>query len=98
MAKEAGIVQAALYPDREKFPGGMRRSPTASILKALNLASTPDAGSKTCAGGPGSLGWERQDAATFAAWEVDFLKYDYCDAPEGLQSAIRLYSRMGRAG
>ena len=35
-------------------------------------------GSKTCGGNVGSLGHEVQDAATFASWGMDYLKYDWC--------------------
>jgi alpha-galactosidase len=36
------------------------------------------AGTKTCAGKAGSLGFETQDASDYAAWGVDYLKYDNC--------------------
>lgn len=36
------------------------------------------AGTKTCAGYPGSLYHEQVDANTFAKWQVDYLKYDNC--------------------
>ena len=35
-------------------------------------------GNITCAGRPGSLGYEKQDANTYAAWNVDYLKLDTC--------------------
>ena len=37
-------------------------------------------GPKSCAGFEGSYGHEEQDARTFAAWGVDYLKYDWCSA------------------
>ena len=37
-------------------------------------------GPKSCAGYEGSYGHEEQDAKTFAAWGVDYLKYDWCSA------------------
>lgn len=37
-----------------------------------------DRGNKTCAGRPGSLGYEIKDANTYAAWGVDYLKLDSC--------------------
>jgi alpha-galactosidase len=43
------------------------------------LVNTLDAGFKTCAGRPGSLGYETKDANTYASWKVDYLKYDNCD-------------------
>jgi alpha-galactosidase len=32
----------------------------------------------TCAGRPGSLGYETKDANTYATWGVDYLKFDTC--------------------
>ena len=29
-------------------------------------------------GRPGSLGYETNDAETYASWQVDYLKYDNC--------------------
>jgi len=40
--------------------------------------NTLDRGYKTCAGRPGSLGYETKDANTYAAWGVDYLKLDSC--------------------
>jgi len=37
-----------------------------------------DAGNYTCQHRPGSLGYETIDASTYAAWGVDYLKYDNC--------------------
>ncbi|HTB97420.1 MAG TPA: glycoside hydrolase family 27 protein [Terracidiphilus sp.] len=48
----------------------------------FGIYSSP--GPKTCAGFEGSYGHEEQDARTYAAWGVDFLKYDLC----GLRDVI----------
>ena len=40
----------------------------------------PSPGPTTCAGYIGSYGHEAQDAKTFAAWGIDYLKYDWCGA------------------
>jgi alpha-galactosidase len=42
----------------------------------LGIYSSP--GPKTCQQMEGGLGHERQDALTYAAWGIDFLKYDLC--------------------
>jgi alpha-galactosidase len=42
----------------------------------LGIYSSP--GPKTCAGYEGSYGHEVQDAQTYAAWGIDYLKYDLC--------------------
>jgi alpha-galactosidase len=45
---------------------------------------------KTCAGRPGSLGYEKNDANTYAKWGVDYLKYDNW-YPSSLSSSPPLY-------
>ena len=54
-----------------------------------------DAGNLTCAGRPGSLGYEEVDAKTYAEWGVDYLKYDYCNN-DGVSPKIR-YPVMTKA-
>jgi len=46
--------------------------------KGLKLGIYSSPGAKTCAGYEGSLGHEAQDAKTYAAWGIDYLKYDLC--------------------
>jgi alpha-galactosidase len=48
--------------------------------KGLKLGIYSSPGPRTCAGYPASYGHEKQDAKTFAAWGVDYLKYDWCSA------------------
>lgn len=68
-----------LVPDPTKFPDGI--SGTAAYVHSLGLklGIYEDAGTATCAGFPGSLGHETTDANSFAAWGVDYLKYDNCN-------------------
>ena len=47
--------------------------------KGLLFGLYSDAGKRTCAGRPGSLFHEVQDAQTYAKWKVDYLKYDNCN-------------------
>lgn len=46
--------------------------------KGLKLGIYSSPGPKTCAGYPGSYEHEAQDAKTYAAWGIDYLKYDLC--------------------
>jgi alpha-galactosidase len=46
--------------------------------KGLKLGIYSSPGPKTCAGYEGSYNHEEQDAKTYAAWGIDFLKYDLC--------------------
>lgn len=48
--------------------------------KGLKLGIYSSPGPKTCGGYPGSYGHEEQDAKTYAAWGIDYLKYDWCSA------------------
>jgi alpha-galactosidase len=68
-----------LVPDPAKFPQGISAVADYVHGKGLKLGIYNDAGTATCAGYPGSLGHEKQDAATFASWGVDYLKYDNCN-------------------
>ncbi|MFL6127297.1 glycoside hydrolase family 27 protein [Actinophytocola sp.] len=68
-----------LVPDPAKFPNGIAGVATYVHSLGLKLGIYEDAGTATCAGYPGSLGHERQDANSFASWGVDYLKYDNCN-------------------
>jgi alpha-galactosidase len=62
----------------ETFPSGMKAIGDHIHERGLKYGIYSDAGYQTCAGNPGSLGYEAVDAATFAEWGVDYLKYDNC--------------------
>ncbi|QEE26370.1 glycoside hydrolase family 27 protein [Rhodanobacter glycinis] len=51
----------------------------------LGIYSSP--GAHTCGGFTGSLGHEQQDANTYAAWGVDYLKYDLCSYIQDVMEA-----------
>nr|WP_303652689.1 glycoside hydrolase family 27 protein [Paludisphaera mucosa] len=89
---------AAIRPNR-RFPDmkGLADSVHALGLKA-GLYSSP--GPLTCAGFAGSFGHEAADAAEFAAWGFDFLKYDWCSCEQvavgpGLEKHQKPYRLMG---
>ena len=85
-----------LVADPEKFPHGMKYLADYIHSKGLKFGMYSCAGHYTCAGYPASYGHEFQDAAKFAEWGVDFLKYDYCYHPE-TTAGHHLYKRMGIA-
>ena len=43
-----------------------------------NTCEASRAGDRTCEDGPGSKGHEEEDALDYAAWGVDYVKYDFC--------------------
>jgi len=62
------------------FPSGIKALADYVHSKGLKLGIYSDAGFRTCSGQqPGSLGYEKIGADTFAEWEVDYLKYDNCN-------------------
>ena len=67
-----------LLVDPEKFPHGMKYLADYIHAKGLKFGIYSAAGVRTCAGYPGSYGHEYEDAALFASWDVDYLKYDKC--------------------
>jgi alpha-galactosidase len=78
----------------ERFPSGMGALADHIHGRGLLFGIYEDAGSKTCAGFPGSQGHYAVDAATFASWGVDYLKLDWCytkraDHPRVLYAAMR---------
>lgn len=86
-----------IIADPVKFPSGMKALADYVHAKGLKLGIYSDAAPLTCAGYTASLGFEEQDAKTFASWGIDYLKYDYCNAPEDSNTAKARYTKMGEA-
>lgn len=67
--------------------------------KGLKIGIYSSPGPTTCAAYEGSYGHEEQDANQYAAWGIDYLKYDWCGArnvfSETEEQAV--YQRMGDA-
>lgn len=74
-----------IHPDSKRFPSGMKALADYVHSKGLKIGIYSDAGSQTCGGRPGSRGYEFQDAHQYAAWGIDYLKYDWCNT-EGLKA------------
>jgi alpha-galactosidase len=74
-------TSGALQPDPTRFPNGIK--PIADYVHGLGLklGIYGDRGSETCGHRAGSGGHEAQDAATFASWGIEYLKYDNCPDP-----------------
>jgi len=69
-----------ILPNRRRFPD-MKALGDYIHNQGLNFGLESAATEHTCAGYPGSLGHDAQDAATYAAWGVDYLQYDWCPVP-----------------
>jgi alpha-galactosidase len=84
-----------LVADREKFPHGMKYVADYVHSKGLKFGMYACSGAKTCAGYPGSFGYEFKDAEYFAGVGIDLLKYDNCY--HASTPAILRYNRMSLA-
>ncbi len=86
-----------MIPDPIKFPSGIKALADYVHARGIKLGIYSDAALLTCAGYTASLHFEDQDAKTFAKWEVDYLKYDYCNAPTDSVTAKIRYKAMADA-
>ena len=78
--------------------------------KGLKIGIYSGPGPKTCGGYTASLGHEEQDAKMYAAWGIDYLKYDLCsfneavmqkqapnDKAEQMRLMVAAYDKMSKA-
>src|ERR1700704_5277082 len=76
---EAGRDAQGNITTNKKFPD-MKALADYAHGKGLKIGIYSSPGPNTCAGYEGSYGHEAQDAHTYAAWGIDYLKYDWCGA------------------
>ncbi|WP_129780640.1 glycoside hydrolase family 27 protein [Peristeroidobacter soli] len=90
----SGVLQP-----NEKFPD-MKALADYVHSRGLKLGIYSSPGPRTCAGYQGSYGHVAQDARTFAAWGIDYLKYDLCSGEwfySDADTVKRTYYEMGAA-
>jgi alpha-galactosidase len=78
-------AQGVLHTN-ERFPD-MKALADYVHSKGLKFGIYSSPGARTCGGYEGSLDHEAQDAQMYAAWGVDFLKYDLCSFQDQLIAA-----------
>src|SRR5205807_22126 len=95
---EAGRDAQGHITTNKKFPD-MKALADYVHGKGLKIGIYSSPGPNTCAGYEGSYGHEEQDAQTYAAWGIDYLKYDWCGARNLYtdQEMRALYQVMGDA-
>ena len=91
-----------LVPDPKKFPHGMKALINYVHSKGLKFGLYNCAGTKTCAGYPGTRGYEYQDARFYARLGIDYLKYDWCSygvfaKDNSEEELMKPYTLMGKA-
>jgi len=95
MSMERDSVTGNLVPDPKKFPNGMKVLVDYVHSKGLKFGLYNCAGTKTCAGYPGTRGYEYQDARFYASLGIDYLKFDWCNST-GI-NAKEAYNTMSKA-
>lgn len=91
-------AQGNMHPN-ENFPD-MKALADYVHEKGLKLGLYSSPGPAACYGYAGSYGHEEQDAKSYAAWGIDYLKYDWCSAGEIYHTRQELqaaYQKMGAA-
>lgn len=90
-----------LQGDPSRFPSGMKALGDYLHSRGLKFGIYQVPVDQTCAqyfdsypGSTGSQGHEVQDARQFAAWGVDYLKYDWCSPNGTITDQVATFARM----
>ncbi|MGW4499130.1 glycoside hydrolase family 27 protein [Micromonospora sp. NPDC004336] len=94
-------AQGNLQAHPERFPSGMKALGDYLHARGLLFGLYQAPLDQTCAqyfdafpGSTGSLGHEYQDARQFAAWGVDYLKYDWCSPTGTINDQVARFGIM----
>lgn len=89
-------AQGNLQADPTEFPHGMAALADYAHRRGLLLGLYSSPYNQTCGQTPenASLGHESQDAQTFAAWGIDYLKYDWCRADTDHATEVHDFTAM----
>ncbi|MEP7184338.1 MAG: glycoside hydrolase family 27 protein [Rhodanobacter sp.] len=93
--------QGKLQANPQRFPSGIKALADYIHGRGLKFGVYSSAGTSTCEpwkqnrGFPGGLGHEKDDAASIASWNVDYLKYDNCNNDK--VDAKKRYTDMAEA-
>lgn len=83
-----------LVPDSKGFPNGFKSLADYIHSQGLLFGVYTDRGTQTCGGRAGAGGHEAQDAAFYAANDIDYVKEDSCNAAQDHATAFHEYSLM----
>ena len=91
--KDITTAQGTFHADPVRFPDMKKLCDEIHAL-GLKVGIHSSPGPLTCSHREASYGFEKQDAQTFAAWGIDFLKYDWCSGdqvykPDQMQAAYK---------
>jgi alpha-galactosidase len=90
-----------LQGDSSRFPSGMKALGDYLHARGLKFGIYEVPVDQTCAqyfdsypGSTGSQGHEAADARQFAAWGVDYLKYDWCSPNGSINDQVTTFAKM----
>src|ERR1700694_2557103 len=85
-----------LRADPDRFPDGIAAVANYAHDRGMLLGLYSSAYNEICGQGIGnaSAGHEAADARSFAAWGVDYLKYDWCRADTNYADQVRIFTAM----
>ena len=98
MTNERSSENNSLQWNTTIFPDGLIWLGDYLHQRGFHFGIYEDAGTETCSGLPGSLGFEEIDAYTFQNWGIDYLKLDGCNLPDfdGLNDEATYQSVYGK--
>jgi alpha-galactosidase len=76
--QESRALDGTIVADPVRFPSGIPALADYVHSKGLKFGLYTCAGTMTCQKKPGSYLHEAQDAMTYASWNVDYIKVDWC--------------------
>ena len=83
-AEAARDASGSMVPRKARFPSGMKSISDSVHALGLKFGMYASPNTTTCCGSEaGSYQHEAKDAGNFAAWGVDYLKYDWCGVQSG---------------
>jgi alpha-galactosidase len=85
-----------LEADRGRFPDGVTAVVRYAHDRGMLLGLYASPYNELCSAQPAlaSAGHETVDANTFAAWGIDYLKYDWCQADADHDTQVRVFTTM----
>lgn len=103
-ASPARDAAGELVAEPHRFPSGMAALGRYLHARGLKFGIYSGASSQTCTqyqktypGATGSRGHETTDARQFAAWGVDYLKYDWCSSDSDHADQVAAFTAMRNA-
>jgi alpha-galactosidase len=95
--QSARDADGTILADPARFPGGIKALADYVHGLGLKLGLYTCAGTLTCQEKPGSYQYEAQDMQSYADWEVDYVKVDWCfTKPPALPEQLDAREAYGR--